>query len=49
MINDVLRDMISNFVFVDLDDILIFSKSLEEHISHARQVLQRLLENRLFV
>ncbi|KAK9513185.1 hypothetical protein VZT92_026741 [Zoarces viviparus] len=32
-----------------LDDILIFSKSQQEHVVHARQVLQRLLENQLFV
>lgn len=31
-----------------LDDILIF-KTLEKHISHVRQVLQRLLENKLYV
>ncbi|KAL2083807.1 hypothetical protein ACEWY4_021580 [Coilia grayii] len=49
LVNDVLRDMLNKFVFVFLDDILIFSKSLPEHISHVRNVLQRLLENRLFV
>ena len=47
-INDVLRDMINHFVFVYLDDILIFSRSLEEHRHHVRQVLQRLLRNHLF-
>ena len=47
MVNDVLRDMLNRFVFVYLDDILIFSKS--EHIQHVRLVLQRLLENKLFV
>ncbi len=48
-INDVLRDMLNRFVFVYLDDILIFSPSPEEHIQHVRQVLQRLLENKLYV
>lgn len=42
--NDVLRDFINWFVFVYLDGILIFSKSLSEH----EKVLQRLLESRLF-
>lgn len=46
LVNDVLRDFLNRFVFVYLDDILIFSKS--EHISHVRQVLQRLRENKLF-
>ncbi|KAI7797064.1 hypothetical protein IRJ41_012065 [Triplophysa rosa] len=49
LINDVLGDMINRFVFVYLDDILIFSQSLQEHTRHVRGVLQRLLENQLFV
>lgn len=31
LINDMLRDFSNHFVFVYLDDILIFSKSLQEH------------------
>ena len=46
LINDVLRDMLNKFVFVYLDDILIFSPSVSQHSQH---VLQRLLENQLFV
>ncbi|KAK7887257.1 hypothetical protein WMY93_026878 [Mugilogobius chulae] len=49
LVNDVLRDFLNHFVFVYLDDILIFSSSPEEHVVHVRQVLQRLLENKLFV
>ncbi len=48
LVNDVLRDMLNVFVFVYLDDILIFSPSLQVHVQHVRRVLQRLLENRLF-
>ena len=49
LVNDVLWDMINRFVFVYLDDILIFSRSPEEQRVHVRKVLQRLLENSLFV
>ena len=49
LVNDVLRDLINNTVVVFLDDILIFSESLADHVTHVRIVLRRLLENRLFV
>ena len=41
--------MLNKFVFVYLDDILIFSWSQDEHLHHVQRVLQRLLENSLFV
>lgn len=37
------------YIIFSVDDILIYSGSMEEHISHVRQVLTRLLENRLFM
>uniref|UniRef100_A0A4W5LSY2 ribonuclease H n=1 Tax=Hucho hucho TaxID=62062 RepID=A0A4W5LSY2_9TELE len=40
LINDVLRDMLNQFVFVYLDDILIFSGSLQEHEKHVLRVLR---------
>lgn len=49
LINDILCDMINQFVFVYLDDILILSRSLPEHVQHVRFMLQRLLENQLFI
>lgn len=49
LVNDILRDMVNKFVFVFLDDILIFSRSLSEHTHQVQLVLRRLLENSLFV
>ena len=42
--NDCLRDFLDLFCVVYLDDVLIFSETLEEHISHVKQVLARLRE-----
>ena len=39
VMNDVLRPFLDDFVIVYLDDILIFSKSHEEHVRHVKQVL----------
>lgn len=47
LVNEVLRDFLHKFVFVYLDDILIFPETLEEHKQHIRLVLQGLIENRL--
>ncbi|KAK3537438.1 hypothetical protein QTP70_009972 [Hemibagrus guttatus] len=49
LINDILRDMLDQFVFVYLDDILIFLSSLQEHVIHVSKVLRRLLDNHLYV
>lgn len=49
LVNDILRDFIKRCAIVYLDDILIFSKSLAEHEVHVRQILQHLLESKLFV
>ena len=49
LINEVIRDYLNHFVFIYLYDILVFSHSLAEHRLSVHWVLQRLLENRLFV
>lgn len=46
LVNDFLRVSLYHFIFVYLDDILIFTCTSTEHI---HQVLQQLLENCLFV
>ncbi len=50
MMNDIFCDLIAEGkVMIYLDDILIFSKDLEEHHQIIKQVLQRLHENKLFL
>lgn len=49
MMNDVLKDYIDKFALVYLDDILIFSKSIEEHSKHLHLVMEKLRSNKLFV
>uniref|UniRef100_A0A3P9IMG0 Gypsy retrotransposon integrase-like protein 1 n=1 Tax=Oryzias latipes TaxID=8090 RepID=A0A3P9IMG0_ORYLA len=49
LVNDVLRDFLNRFVFVYLDDILVFSADETQHEHHVRLVLERLLANQLFV
>jgi len=48
-INFVLNDFINKFVVVYLDDILIYSRTLEEHKEHVKAVLKALKENHLLV
>ena len=46
--NEVLRAFIEKFVVVYFDDILIYSKSLSEHLEHLRVVFNALRDARLF-
>ncbi|CAI7854072.1 unnamed protein product, partial [Closterium sp. NIES-54] len=48
LMNDIFRPFLDRFVIVFLDDILIFSTSLEEHAQHLRIVLDTLCHHRLY-
>ena len=47
--DDVLRAFIDGFVIVYLDDILVFSKTWEEHLKHVKQTLDVLKKENLYV
>jgi hypothetical protein len=47
--NEILKDFIGNFVVVYLDDILIFSRTKEEHLRHLTRVMTRLQQEKLFI
>ena len=45
--NRIFRDYLDKFVLIFIDDILIYSKTVEEHENHLHLVLSRLREKDL--
>jgi hypothetical protein len=48
LMNSVFMPELDKFIVVFIDDILIYSKTEEDHVDHLRIVLQRLRDHRLY-
>jgi hypothetical protein len=48
LMNKVFMEYLDKFIVVFIDDILIFSKTVEEHEEHLRMVLEKLRSNQLY-
>jgi hypothetical protein len=48
MINKAFMEYLDKFVVVFIDDILVYSRSKEEHEEHLRLVLQKLRDHKLY-
>ena len=49
LMNEVLMEYLDKFVIVYIDDLLIYSKTFEEHIEHIRKIFEKLREVNLMV
>jgi hypothetical protein len=49
LMNEVLREFIGKFFILCLDDILVFSKTMAEHLKHLATIMQRLKQEKLLI
>ena len=49
LMNEVFKEFLGKFVIVYLDDIFIFSKTLEDHMMHICKVFEKLREEKLLI
>jgi hypothetical protein len=48
LMNKVFMEFLEKFVVVFINDILVFSKTEEEHVEHLRLALQKLRKHKLY-
>jgi hypothetical protein len=46
LMNDIFQEWLDDIVVVYIDNILVYSNSMEEHVEHLQKVFQRLRENK---
>jgi len=46
--NLIFHEKLNDFVIIYIDDILVYSKSIEKHVMHLEFVLQKFKENKLY-
>lgn len=46
-VQNMLHDFLGHFAVVYIDDVLVYSKTADEHVRHVQQVLDKLKENKL--
>ena len=49
LMNQDFYDYLDKFVFIYLDDIIVYSSLLEDHLDHLKLVFKRLRQHQLFV
>jgi hypothetical protein len=49
LMNEVLKEYIGKIILVYLDDILIYSQTIEEHLKHIKMVLSKLEKEKLLI
>jgi len=46
--NTLFQDKLGIFVYINIDDIFIFSKTYKKHVNHVRHILKKLRDNQLY-
>ncbi|KAK3506442.1 hypothetical protein QTP70_017059, partial [Hemibagrus guttatus] len=49
LINRMFQDLLGKWVIAYIDDILVYSTSMEEHVRHVQEVLSRLQQHHLYI
>ena len=48
LMHTIFRELLDDFVIIFLDDILVYSRDVETHVTHVRQTLEILRHHRLY-